>query len=206
MVERRTFGKNVTDEFMIFLCGTFLLGGIGITVEKQGTELTGVTSQITFQTDRIGELGAVIGKADAEEVLKRAKADPILDVIKDTDDRSGVIAVAQEGEHKLAMNKMDGKQDLTALFSFHGIELDNGFTGMRSHIAAEIRIGTADPAGFVQLKRTRLSSCFIADFSGKIERDRREKAVVHHTVEGALADHERILVIGQDMIERETSF
>lgn len=88
---------------MIAFGGTFLPGGLRVTVKDAGASLLQV---IQFNGRGIGEFTAVISQKDAEDLLKRVSSDTGVDTIKDVDDGLRIVVIPKESQHKLSFDEM----------------------------------------------------------------------------------------------------
>lgn len=65
-----------------------------------------------------------------------------------------------------------------------------------------ILVRAPDPAGLIYFEYVSLFSFAVPDFPGEVDIFCPEEVVIDHAVEGTLADHKGIAVIGTDMVKR----
>ena len=85
MIETAPFRKETAYEFMVSLCGSFLVRTSRIAV-KDPRPLPPVTA--VFQSDWIGELGTVVRQTYPEHLTEKIMSDRLIQKIEDVDNGS----------------------------------------------------------------------------------------------------------------------
>lgn len=85
MIETAPFREETAYEFMVSLCGSFLVRTSRIAV-KDPRPLPPVTA--VFQSNRIGELGTVVRQAYPEHLTEKIMSDRLIQKIEDVDNGS----------------------------------------------------------------------------------------------------------------------
>ena len=96
---------------------------------------------------------------------------------------------------------MDGQQHLASLGALDGIQLGDGQVRVLPHEVQKVLVGPSDAASPVHLVLLFGPAPRIPDLSGQVYVPCPEEAVVRQAVEGALADHDGVPVVGNDMME-----
>ena len=148
-IERRTFGKDSADKFMVQFYESFLVRRRRIAIEEMNI--------VAFNKRRVGKLAAVIGEKDRKDRRKNILKNGT-ERIKTRNHRGRSVGVPKESKHEIARSKMQCEKNFAANASNDAIHLDNAGIGMLGHELFEISKRTANSARFIDLhgaRRTR---------------------------------------------------
>ena len=186
-VHAGSLGNEATDEFVVFLCRPFLERGIGVTIEHMRTP---PVLYVKLQCGRVGELAAVVCEQEGHNVLKGFQSQIVAKGVQDINDRARVVCIPDKGQHKLALNKMNGQQDFAPNFANDAVHFRNREIRVCVPESPEVLIIAANPASFVHFVLLFNLSGSVSHLAGEIQVPGSEKIVVNVSVEGTLAEHD----------------
>lgn len=107
-----------------------------------------------------------------------------------------------KSQHEFRPDEMYRQKDRTSFLSFNSIHLDYCGIGCFFHFPEESLPVPAFPAGPVDFERPFLYPLSIPHFPWKIDIAEGKEAIIDHPVKGPLADHDLVLVVDADMVDR----
>lgn len=178
-----SFGKDLTDEFMILFNAAFLPGSLGITV-KDPCSAGAVFSE--FKVMYSFELRPVVGKDNGKKLSEKIQSQQICKFVEDLNNAFVRLVGKKKDEHEVRIPEKHGKQRLVASSGAeNGVHLHNGKMGILFHKGSEIRVGTAFTTLIVKLHDNFMRMPLaIADFSGKIQVSNGKGILVDVVIDG----------------------
>ena len=122
MVKTGSFRKNPADHFMAHLTAALLIGTLRITVEDLCSYFALL---VALDGHWIREFAPPVTKKYRKEDPESLTPKELIQMIKSLRDGSGVIEIAQKGQHQLTVREVDGQENPASFSPFDGVHLDS---------------------------------------------------------------------------------
>lgn len=183
---------------MVTLEAPLLPGGAGIAVEQ--ARARGAVRG-AFQRAGVGELGSVIGKQDGEEASEKTRSGQRPQAGKGVDDGLRVVAIAEEGEHEVAVSEQEREEYLATYASAEGVHFDDTAVRCRGHERQEVEIGASEAALRIDLMLDGFSGSGLERANARhVPVFGAQQAACDIAVNGFFMDVEAIGVVGEDVM------
>lgn len=199
VVKRSPFGKDIPYEFMVLLRRAFLPRGRSVAVEHACAQ---ISLTVILDGSGVRKFTSIIREDQRHEGREPVRPEFQIQAVKNIDHRLGIVSIPEKSEHQFRLDKMEGQENLPALFPFHRIHLCDRQIRVSGTMIEISLIGMAGTAGLIDLELFCFSALTVADFPGEVDIPGLKYVVVNETVKSAFTDHKRVPVVGTDMVER----
>ena len=194
----RVFRDVLTDELMVLLDASLLMGSHGIAVIGAASSCT---CSGAFQDIRMLELRSVIRKDKREHLPEDTQPKEVLKIVDDFCHAVLSLAVHKECQHQLGLPEIECQKDPPTFDRLNDIHLHHGGIRVGFHVGREVRIGPSYAISLIKRCLVLLSALLVADLARKIDVPEGEQRKIAVGVEGALGDPQSLPVRAVDMVD-----
>ena len=200
-IQAFAFRDEHAYELMVPLRRTLLVRSLRIAVEQARTH---DAFFIVLDLRRVGELAAVVGKEYSEDLHEKFSSEQAIKHVEDRNNGSGIVVIANESEHALSFDEVDGEKDFASFLALYRVYLSDRDVRMLIEENVEILKSAIDAALLVHLKDPLLFPGLESDLTGKIDVLSRDSSGIDEAIDRPLADHDRVSVVDTDVMRRLT--